>query len=119
MSREEEQTKHERLMESPVIKNVRYWLLLGRCSRDGPVEMSYFEGLFDLLTGLGINHIHFGGIFAAGFHFKGKSNIFTIKFVWFNKEQFVSDNFLYYLLDSDFFRCISNTLYAINNKNTT
>ena len=37
-------------MESPVIKNVRYWLLLGRWSRDGLVEMSYFEGLFHLLT---------------------------------------------------------------------
>ena len=44
-------------MESPVIKNVRYWLLLGRCSRDGPVEMSYFEGLFHLLTSHGINLI--------------------------------------------------------------
>ena len=42
-------------MESPVIKNVRYWLLLRRCSRDGPVEMLYFEGLFDLLTGNRIN----------------------------------------------------------------
>ena len=57
MSREEEQTKHERLMESPVIKNVRYWLLLGRWSRDGLVKMSYFEGLSHLLTGSGVHFL--------------------------------------------------------------
>ena len=44
-------------MESPVIQNVRYWVLLGRWSRDGPVKMSYFEGLFYLLSSYSINLI--------------------------------------------------------------